>query len=64
MALTITLQSLTALGSLGGKSINAVQLFSTLYNSNLRSTVTEVVRCILVVMETWLQNGLCCVGGL
>ncbi|KRY50544.1 ADP-ribosylation factor-like protein 13B, partial [Trichinella britovi] len=35
---------------------------STLYNSNLHSTVTEVVRCILVVMETWLQNGLCCVG--
>ncbi|OUC45982.1 hypothetical protein D917_08084 [Trichinella nativa] len=62
MALTITLQSLTALESLGGKSINAVQLFSTLYNSNLHSTVTEVVRCILVVMETWLQNGLCCVG--
>ncbi|KAL1242113.1 Transcription factor [Trichinella spiralis] len=37
---------------------------STLYNSNLRSTVTEVVRCILVVMETRLQNRLCCVGGL
>ncbi|KRX14276.1 ADP-ribosylation factor-like protein 13B [Trichinella nelsoni] len=61
MALTITLQSLTALGSLGGQ-IDQCRTISTLYNSNLRSTVTEVVRCILVVMETWLENGLCCVG--